>query len=72
MDKMITVTVPIVVKGEPKGVKLQGGVLDFLTARSRSSACRPRFPSTSTSTSELMIGQACPLSDVAPTPSGRR
>ena len=31
MDKAITVTVPIVVKGEPKGVKLQGGLLDFVT-----------------------------------------
>jgi len=31
MDKAITVTVPIVVKGEPKGVKLQGGLLVFVT-----------------------------------------
>ena len=31
MDRAITVTVPIHVKGEPKGVKLQGGVLDFVT-----------------------------------------
>ena len=31
MDKAIIVTVPIVLHGEPKGVKLQGGVLDFVT-----------------------------------------
>ena len=31
MDKAITVTMPIVLKGEPKGVKLQGGLLDFVT-----------------------------------------
>ena len=31
MDKAITVTVPIVLKGEPRGVKLQGGLLDFVT-----------------------------------------
>ena len=31
MDKAITVTVPVVVKGEPRGVKLQGGLLDFVT-----------------------------------------
>ena len=31
MDKAIVVTVPIVIHGEPKGVKLQGGVLDFVT-----------------------------------------
>jgi len=31
MDKAITVTVPVVIKGEPRGVKLQGGLLDFVT-----------------------------------------
>ena len=30
MDKLLTVTVPIVIKGEPKGVKQQGGVVDFV------------------------------------------
>ena len=31
MDKAITVSVPIVVKGEPVGVKQEGGLLDFVT-----------------------------------------
>ena len=31
LDKAITVTVPFVIKGEPRGVKLQGGLLDFVT-----------------------------------------
>jgi large subunit ribosomal protein L25 len=31
MDKAIVVTVPIVLKGESKGVKLQGGLVDFVT-----------------------------------------
>lgn len=31
MDKAITVTIPVVLKGEPRGVKLQGGLLDFVT-----------------------------------------
>ena len=31
LDKAITVTVPILIKGEPRGVKLQGGLLDFVT-----------------------------------------
>jgi large subunit ribosomal protein L25 len=31
MDKKLTVTVPILLKGEPKGVKTQGGVLDFVS-----------------------------------------
>jgi large subunit ribosomal protein L25 len=30
MDKAITVTVPILVKGEARGVKQQGGLLDFV------------------------------------------
>jgi large subunit ribosomal protein L25 len=30
MDRRITVTVPIIIKGEPRGVKLEGGVLDFV------------------------------------------
>ncbi|MEQ1760364.1 MAG: 50S ribosomal protein L25 [Vicinamibacterales bacterium] len=31
MDKAITVTVPVIVTGESRGVKLQGGLLDFVT-----------------------------------------
>jgi len=31
MDKAITVTVPVILRGEPRGVKLQGGLLDFVT-----------------------------------------
>ena len=31
MDKMITVTVPVILKGEAAGVKQQGGLLDFVT-----------------------------------------
>lgn len=30
MDKTIAVTVPVVLKGEPKGVKQQGGIVDFV------------------------------------------
>ena len=31
MDKAITVTVPIVIKGEARGVKQDGGIIDFVT-----------------------------------------
>jgi large subunit ribosomal protein L25 len=31
MDKAIVVTVPVVLKGEARGVKLQGGLVDFVT-----------------------------------------
>ena len=30
MDKMLTVTVPILLKGDAKGVKQQGGIVDFV------------------------------------------
>src|SRR5439155_2726585 len=30
MDRAITVTIPIVVRGEAKGVKQQGGILEFV------------------------------------------
>jgi len=30
MDRRIRVTVPVVLKGEPRGVKVEGGVLDFV------------------------------------------
>jgi large subunit ribosomal protein L25 len=30
MDRRITVTVPVVLRGEPRGVKIEGGTLDFL------------------------------------------
>jgi large subunit ribosomal protein L25 len=31
MDKLLVLTVPVYTKGEPRGVKLQGGLLDFIT-----------------------------------------
>ena len=31
MDKALVVTVPVVLKGESRGVKVQGGLLDFVT-----------------------------------------
>lgn len=30
MDRRVTVTVPVVIKGEARGVKVEGGVLDFV------------------------------------------
>ncbi len=49
MDKKLTVTVPIVVRGEAPGVKQQGGVSTSYTARWTSNVCRLTFPITSTS-----------------------
>src|SRR5438874_323491 len=30
MDRALQVTIPVIVKGEPKGVKQQGGILEFI------------------------------------------
>jgi len=30
MDRVLQVTIPVVIKGEPKGVKQQGGILEFI------------------------------------------
>ena len=51
MDKAITVTVPIVLKGEPRASSCRAACSTSSPATSRCSACRPTFPSTSTSTS---------------------
>jgi large subunit ribosomal protein L25 len=69
MDKAITVTVPIVLKGEPKGVKLQGGLLDFVT-RDIQVLCLPTdIPEhIDVDVSELMLNQSIRLREVAENP----
>jgi large subunit ribosomal protein L25 len=66
MDKAITVTVSIVLKGEPKGVKIQGGTVDF-PHREVEVECLPGdIPeSLPVDISELMIGQGVRLKDLA-------
>ena len=44
MDRKITVTVPVTVKGEAKGVKQQGGVLDFVTREFEVECCPADIP----------------------------
>ena len=51
MDKLLQVTVPIVVHGEPKGVKQQGGVLEFIRREVVIEVLPATSRSTSTSTS---------------------
>src|SRR5215204_2625667 len=69
MDKAITVTVPIVLKGEPKGVKLQGGLLDFVT-RDIQVLCLPTdIPEhIDVDVSELMLNQSIRLRELADNP----
>ena len=65
MDKAITVTVSVVLKGEPKGVKVQGGVVDF-PHREVEVECLPGdIPEHLTiDISELLIGQGVRLKDL--------
>jgi large subunit ribosomal protein L25 len=66
MDKAITVTVVISLKGEAKGVKLQGGVVDF-PHREVEVECLPGdIPENLTiDVSDLMIGQGVRLKELA-------
>jgi large subunit ribosomal protein L25 len=65
MDKAITVTVPIVLKGEPKGVKQQGGIVDFVN-RELEVECLPGdIPEhVDVDVSELMMHQGLRVRDL--------
>jgi large subunit ribosomal protein L25 len=66
MDRVITVTVPLVVKGEPKGVKQQGGVLDFVHREVQIECLPGEIPENiEIEVSELLIGQSVRLRDIA-------
>jgi large subunit ribosomal protein L25 len=65
LTKRIRVTVPVHTTGEPKGVKVQGGLLEVIT-RSIEIECLPdEIPASFTiDVTELMIGQSKRASDV--------
>jgi large subunit ribosomal protein L25 len=66
MDKMLTVTVPIVLIGEAKGVKQQGGVLDFVTREFEIEVLPADIPeSIVVDVSELLMNQGVRIRDVA-------
>jgi len=65
MDKAITVTVPIVLKGEPKGVKVQGGVVDFVNRELEVETLPGDIPEHITiDVSELMLHQGIRVRDL--------
>jgi large subunit ribosomal protein L25 len=66
MDKAIRVTVPVVLKGDARGVKQQGGVLDFVT-RSIELECLPgEIPEhIDVDVSELLINEGIRVRDIA-------
>ncbi len=65
LDQVITVTVPIVLHGEAEGVKLQGGLIDFVQ-RDIALECLPtEIPEhLDVDVSELMIGQGVRVRDL--------
>ncbi len=58
MDKALTVTVPIVLKGEARGVKQQGGIIDFVNREIEIEVLPGDIPENITvDISELMLNQ---------------
>jgi large subunit ribosomal protein L25 len=69
MDKEITVTVPIVLKGESRGVKQQGGIVDFVTREIEVQCLPTDIPEhIDVDISELMLNQSVRLKELAQDP----
>ena len=69
MDRMIEVTIPILIKGEPKGVKLQGGILEFVRREIQIECLPSDIPEhVDVDVTELMVGQGIRLREVATNP----
>lgn len=66
MDKTLTVTVPIVMKGEAKGVKQQGGIVDFVHREIEIECLPGDIPEHITvDVTELMLNQGLRVRDLA-------
>jgi len=69
MDRMIEVTIPILVKGEPKGVKQQGGIIEFVRREIEIECLPADIPEhIDVDVTELMVGQGIRVRDVATNP----
>jgi large subunit ribosomal protein L25 len=69
MDKAITVTVPIQLNGESKGVKQQGGLLDFVTREIEVECLPTDIPEhIDVDVTELMLHQSIRVRDLAVNP----
>ena len=65
MDKAITVTVPILLKGEAKGVKQQGGIVDFVSREIEVECLPGDIPENITvDVSELMLHEGVRVRDL--------
>ena len=65
MDKALTVTVPIVLKGEARGVKQQGGIVDFVNREIEIEVLPGDIPENiAVDISELMLNQGVRVRDL--------
>lgn len=72
MDRMIEVTIPVLIKGEPKGVKLQGGLLEFIRREIEIECLPADIPEhVDVDVTDLMVGQGVRVRDVANNPKWR-
>jgi large subunit ribosomal protein L25 len=66
MDRAIQVTIPVTVKGEPKGVKQQGGILEFIRREIEIECLPGDIPEhVEIDVSELMLHQGVRVRDLA-------
>src|SRR4051812_38585114 len=66
MDKLLQVTIPIIVHGEPKGVKQQGGVLEFIRREVVIEVLPADIPEhIDVDVTELMLHQGIRVRDIA-------
>src|SRR5262245_51949473 len=69
MDRAIQVTIPVIVKGEPKGVKQQGGVLELIRREIEIECLPGDIPeNVEVDASELMLHQGIRVRDIAVSP----
>jgi large subunit ribosomal protein L25 len=69
MDKMLQVTIPIIVHGEPKGVKQQGGILEHIRREIVIEVLPADIPEhIDVDVTELMLHQGIRVRDVATNP----
>jgi large subunit ribosomal protein L25 len=66
MDRKLTIKVPVAIKGEARGVKQQGGILDFVTREFEVEVLPADIPeSIEIDVTELMMHQGVRIRDVA-------
>jgi large subunit ribosomal protein L25 len=69
LDKMLTVTVPVMLRGEAKGVKQQGGVVDFVHREIELECLPTDIPEKiEVDVSELMINDSIRVRDLPENP----